>query len=49
MTFVSSYQEARKNEGSRVRYSTVVVSVKPRIQADLDRLLSKIKNLLKKQ
>ena len=27
MTFVSSYQEVPKNEGSKVRYSTVVMSV----------------------
>ena len=50
MTFASSYQEVRKTEGSRVPYSTVVISVKrPRILSDLDRLPSKIKNLLKKQ
>ena len=49
-TFATSYQEVRKTEGSRVPYSTVVISVKrPRILSDLDRLPSKIKNLLKKQ
>ena len=43
-TFVSSYREVRKNEGSRNRDSTVVI-LKPRIPYDLDQLPSKIKNL----
>ena len=43
-TFVWSYREVRKNEGSRDRDSTVVI-LKPRILYDLDRLPSKIKNL----
>ena len=43
-TFVSSYREVRKNEGSRDRDSTVVI-LKSRILYDLDRLPSKIKNL----
>ena len=43
-TIVSSYGEVRKNEGSRDRDSTVV-TLKPRIPYDLDRLPSKNKNL----
>ena len=42
-TFVSSYREVRKIEGSRDRDSTVVI-LKPRIFCDLEQLSSKIKN-----
>ena len=48
-TFVSSYQEDRKNEGLKNRDSTVVVISVETSHTDHDRFPSKIKNLLKKQ
>ena len=48
MTFVSSYREVRKNEGSRDRDSTVV-TLKPRILSDFDRLPRKTKTCEKNQ